>query len=69
MANTVAQACPHWVVAGVKVVRHCIPHIAGQVDQAVRRVHGDGHGTPEVTDKEAKGMPLAGVTSGLKSIM
>ena len=68
-ANAVAQACPHWVVVGVEVVQHRIPHIAGQVDQAVRQVCGDGHGAPEVADKEAKGAPLAGVACGLKSIM
>ena len=54
IANAVAQVHPCWVVAGVKVVKHCIPHIAGQVDQAVRWVCGDGHGAPEVADKEAK---------------
>ena len=68
-ANAVAQVHPHWIVAGVEVVWHHIPHIAGGVDEAVRQVRGDRHGAPKVADKEVKGAPLAGVTSGIKSIM
>ena len=69
MANPVAQVCPHWVIAGVKVVWLHIPHIAGGVDKAVGWVCGNRHGTPKIADKEAKGVPLTRVTSGLKSIM
>ena len=68
MANAVMQACPHWVVVGVEVVWHCIPYIAGGVDEAVRWARGNGHGNPKVADKEVKGVPLAGVISSLKSI-
>ena len=64
----VAQACSSQVVVGVKVVWFHIPHIARWVDEAVRQIHGDGHGAPIVADKEAKGLPLAGVAPGLKSI-
>ena len=67
--NAAAQACPCWVVAGVKVVWHCIPHIAGGIDEAVRRVHGYGHGAPEIADKDTKGVTFARVASSLKSIM
>ena len=66
-ANAVVQVHPCWVVVGVKVVWHRILHIAGRVDKAVRWVCGDGHGTPEFADKEAKGMPLARVASGLRT--
>ena len=62
------QACSGWVVAGVKVIQLYIPHVAHQVNEAVRSVCGDGHGTPIVADKEAKGMPLARVNPSLKSI-
>ena len=58
----------HQVVAGVKVIQLCVPHIAGGVDEAVRWVCGDGHSTPKVADKKAKGVPLAGIASSLKSI-
>ena len=62
------QACPHWVVVGVKVIWLGVPHIAVGVDEAVRQVHWNGHGAPEVADKEAKGVLLAGVTRSLNSI-
>ena len=68
-ANIVVQACPCWVVVGVEVVWLHVPYIAGGVDKAVRQVHANGHGAPKVADKETKGMPLAGVTSGPKSVM
>ena len=67
-ANTVMQAYPCWVVVGVEVIWLCIPHIAGGVDEAVRQVCGNGHGTPEVADEEAKGVLLARVTPCLNSI-
>ena len=67
-ANAAAQANLHQVVVGVKVVQHHVPHIAGWVDQAVRQVCGDRHGTPKVADKEAKGMPLVRVASSLKNV-
>ena len=60
------QVGSSWVVVGVKVIWLYVPHITHWVDEAVRRVHGNGHGI--VADKGAKGMPLAGVTSSLKSI-
>ena len=69
MADTATQAHPHWIVVGVEVIWIHIPHIAGGVYEAVRWVCGDGHGTHKVADKKAKGAPLAGITSGLKSIM
>ena len=53
---------------GVKVVWLHIPHVAHGVDEALRQIHGDGHGTPIVAEEEAKGTPLAGVTPSLKSI-
>ena len=63
-----AQACSSWVVVGVKVIRLYIPHVTHRVDKAVRWVCGNGHGATIVADKEAKGTPLVGVASGLKSI-
>ena len=69
MANAVAQVCSHWVVVGIEVVWLHVPHIAHWVDEAVWQIHGNGHGTPIVADKEAKGMPLARVTPGLKSVL
>ena len=53
---------------GVKVIWLHIPHVAHRVNKAVRWVREDGHGAP-IADKESKGMPLAGVTPGLKNIM
>ena len=69
MTYAVVQACSGQVVAGVKVIWLYLPHITHRVDEAVRRVHGDRHGTSVVADKEAKGAPFAGVAPGLKSIM
>ena len=68
LANAAVQVCSCWVVVGIKVVWIHVPHIAHWVDEAVWQVYGNGHGTPKVADKDAKGMPLAGVTPGLKSI-
>ena len=68
MTYAVVQVCSSWVVVGVKVVWLYIPHIARGVNEAVRWVCGDRHGTPIVADKEAKGTPLSGVTPGLESI-
>ena len=65
----VAQACSSRVIAGVKVVQLHVPHVAHGVNEAVRQVCGNGHGTPIVADKEAKGMPLAGVAPGFKSVV
>ena len=54
---------------GVKVIRLYVPHVTHQVDEAVRQICGNGYGAPIVADKEAKGAPLAGVASGLKSVV
>ena len=67
-AHAVVQACTHWVVVGVEVVWVHVPNVAHWVDGAVWRIHGDGHCTLIVADEEAKGTPLARVTSGFKSI-
>ena len=69
MTYAVAHACSSRVVADVRVVWLYIPHVACRVNEAVRQVRGDGHGAPIVADKEAKGIPLARVMPGLKSIM
>ena len=68
-AYAAMQAHPHQIVVGVNMIWIHIPHVAGGVYQAVRRVCGDGHGTPKVADKKAKCTPLAGIASSLKSIM
>ena len=68
MANVVEQVCSCWVVVGIEVVWLHVPHIACWVDKAVQRTW-NGHGTPIVADKEAKGTPLAGVTPNLKSVL
>ena len=52
----------------VRAANQSVPHVARGVNEAVRWVCGDGHGTSIVADKEAKGMPLPGVAPGLKSI-
>ena len=54
---------------GVKVVWLHILHVAHGINEAIRWVHGDGHHTPIVVDKEAEGVPLAWVTPGFKGIM
>ena len=54
---------------GVKVVWLHILHVARGINEAIRWVHGDGHHTPIVVDKEAEGVPLARVTPGFKGIM
>ena len=69
MTYAVVQVGSSWVVVGVEVIWLHFPHVTGRVDEAVRQVHGNGHGAPIVADKEAKGAPLAGVTSSLKSIL
>ena len=46
-----------------------VPHIACGVNEEVRRVRGDGHGTPIVAYKKAKGTPPAGVAPSLKSVV
>ena len=63
------QVHPCQIVAGVKMIQICISYVAGGVYKAIRQVSGDGHSAPKVADKKAKGAPLAGITSGLKSIM
>ena len=68
MAYAAVQVCSSRVVVGIEVVWLHIPHVAGGVDEAVRWIHGDGHGAPIVADEEAKGMSLAGVVPGLKGI-
>ena len=68
MTHAAVQVCSSRVVVGVEVVQLHIPHVAHGVHEAVRQVHGDGRGTPIVADKEEKGIPLAGVAPGLKSI-
>ena len=65
----VAQVGFSQVVVGIEVVWLHVPHIAGWVDEAVWWIHGNGHGAPIVANKEAKGMPLAGITPGLKSVL
>ena len=65
VANTAVQVHPHRAVAGVEVIRLCVPHVAGGVDEAVRRVHGNRHGIPKVADKEAKDVLHAGVVPTL----
>ena len=67
-AHAAMQVHPCWIVVGVKMIWIHISYLAGGVYQAVRRVCGDGHGTPKDADKKAKGMPLARIASGLKSI-
>ena len=69
MTYAAVQVGSSWVVVGVKVIWLYVPHITHRVDEAVGWVCGNEHGAPIVADKEAKGAPLAGVTSGFKSIM
>ena len=45
-----------------------ILHVAHGINEVIRRVHGDGHYTPIVVDKEAEGVPLAQVTPSFKGI-
>ena len=63
----VVQVGSSWVVVGVEVIWIHVPHVTHWVVEAVRRIHGNGHGAPIVTDKEAKGVPLVMVAPGLKS--
>ena len=67
MANAVVQACPHWVVVGVKMVWLHALHIVGGVHKAVWWVCGDGDCALKVAHKEAKGAPLARVAPGFES--
>ena len=67
MANAVVQAHPCQVVVGVKVVWHCIPHIAGQVDQAVRRSMGTDMVPPKLLTKKQKAHLLPGSPSAWRS--
>ena len=69
MAYAVEQACSGRVVVGVKVVWLHILHVAHGINEAIRRVHGDGHHAPIVIDKEAEGVTLARVTPSLKGIV
>ena len=63
-----AKKCSGRVVAGVKVVQLHILHIARGINEAVRQVHGDGHCTPIIVDKEAEGTPLAQVSPSFKGV-
>ena len=67
-AYAVTQVCPCQIVVGVKMIWIHISYIAGGVYRAVSRVCGDRHGTPEVSDKKAKGTPLARIAPSLKSV-
>ena len=67
-AYAAMHTCPCQIVAGVKMIQIRISDVAGGVYQAIRLVGGDGHSAPKVADKKAKGMPLAGITSSLKSV-
>ena len=69
MAYAAMQTCSGRVVAGVEVVQLHILHVAHGINEAIRRVHGDGHHAPIVVDKETEGTPLAQVTPGFKGIM
>ena len=69
MAYAVAQMHSSRVVTGAKVVWLYILHIAHGINEAIRWVHGDGHPSPIVVNKEAEGAPLAWVTPSFKGIM
>ena len=56
------------IPAGVKMIQFNTFYITGGIHQAIRWVHGDGHGATEIVYKKAKGTPLAGITPGLESI-
>ena len=64
----VVQMGPSWVVVGIEVAWLHVTHIAGWIDEAVRWICGNGHGTPIVANKEAKGMPLTRIAPSLKSV-
>ena len=68
MAYATMQVHPLQIAAGVKMVQINIPYVAGGVYQAIRGVCGDAHGAPKVANKKAKGTPLAGIASGIKSV-
>ena len=63
------QAHPHGTVVSVKMIEFNAFDIIGGVHQPIGRVRGDGHSTTEIVHKKAIGMPLAGVTPGLESVV
>ena len=63
------QAHPSGTVAGIEMIWFNTFYITGGIHQAIGWVHGDGHSTAEIVYKKAKGVPLAGVTPSLESIM
>ena len=68
-AHTTMQAHPHGTVASVKMIGFNAFDVTGGIHQAIGRVCGDGHNATEIVHKKAIGMPLAGVTPGLESIV
>ena len=69
VAYTTMQADPCRTVAGVEMIWFNAFDITGGIHQAIGRVRGDGHSTAEIVHKTAIGMPLAGVTPSLESVM
>ena len=69
VAYTTMQACPHGTVVSVEMIGFNAFDVTGGVHQAIGRVRGDGHNAAEIVHKKAIGVPLAGVTPGLESIV
>ena len=69
VAYTTTQAHPHRTVPSVKMIGFHAFDVTGGVHQAIGRVNGDGHNAAEIVHKKAIGMPLAGVTPGLESVV
>ena len=67
-AYTMMQAHPCRTVAGVEMIRFKAFDVTGGIQQAIRRVHGDGHSAAEIVHEKAIGAPLAGVAPGLEGI-
>ena len=69
LAYTTVQARPHRTVPSVKMIGLNAFDVSGGIHQTIGRVHWDGHNAAEIVHKEAIGMSLASVASGLESIM
>ena len=69
VAYTTMQVHPCRTVASVKMIGFDTFDVTCGVHQAIRRVYGDGHNTTEIVHKKAIGVPLAGVTPGLESVV
>ena len=68
-AYTTMQALPRGTVVGVEMVWFDAFVITDEIHQSIGRVCGDGHSTAEIVHEKTIGVPLAGITPSLESVV